>query len=845
MKTQPFPYYSTHGRTHLLPALVFILLGVGRLLAQPASEPLSYFWQTDGIVNALVVTNSTAYLGGDFSYVGPRSGGAGLVDATTGAAQPGFSKLDGTINAVIPDGEGGWYLGGRFTSADNASLKNLVHLLPDRRLDSSFKPSPNAAVSALALVGPTLWVGGDFTEIAGIPTGNLGLLDSSTGQTNGLRLRVQGAVNAIVPNGDVVYLGGAFGSIVTYRGNQSTSNARGRAAALRPTGDLLDWNPACTGGSGVNCIAVSDSTIYLGGDFTQCGGKPRNALASVSATDALATSWNPNPQRAGGARPTIQALVVIDDVVYAGGEFTTIGARSRGRLAAVQGSGLGQALPDWQADANGPVQAILAWESDLLIAGGFTLIGGEIDLTKNPPRQTGGTARRGFARLSQANALVSNWGPQLSLLKPATQGSVVAYGAAVQGNLILLGGNFVSLGGATRPHIAALSLLTGAATDWNPAADSTVRTLALGRQGLYVGGSFTNIGGAPRPRLAEIDLATGQATTWDPQFGAGQFVAAIAPAGTSVFVGGTFQNVGGRARQNLAEIDFTGSVTEWDPKPNGAIGALLFDRDQLFVGGNFSVISGASRVNLALLTTNAVTAKQLVKTFDAKLVGLVRTLALSANGPSLYVGGDFSRAGGQDRKAVASLDPATGLELAPWDAQISGTGPLQVRAVLPLGQAVYIGGQFRAAGGENRSRAGSVHPEFGVASGWDPGVDAPINAISRSSEILLIGGEFTRLGLHGATPNANTDGQPMTYVAAFSALPQIESIAKTAANRWRLAIADGDGLGTSLLLQSTPSLTNPEWKTLETLEILGQQEPIEDTETAGSPTQFYRLVRQP
>ena len=55
-----------------------------RVLAQASSDPLPNFWRTDGIVNAVAIANNTAYIGGDFGYVGPANGAAGLVDTDFG-----------------------------------------------------------------------------------------------------------------------------------------------------------------------------------------------------------------------------------------------------------------------------------------------------------------------------------------------------------------------------------------------------------------------------------------------------------------------------------------------------------------------------------------------------------------------------------------------------------------------------------------------------------------------------------------------------------------------------------------------------------------------------------------
>jgi hypothetical protein len=416
---------------------------------------------------------------------------------------------------------------------------------------------------------------------------------------------------------------------------------------------------------------------------------------------------------------------------------------------------------------------------------------------------------------------------------------------AIQGNEILLAGDFISFGGVNRGRLAAIDLSTGEATSWDPEADLSVKALALGRNGLYVGGSFTNIGGQTRPRIALVKYDSGQADSWDAKFLTGQFVSAIAVGTNRVYVGGQFQNIGGQARPYLAELDATtGGATDWNPQPGGQINALLYNNGQIYVGGSFFGISGGSQTYLALLTTSADPTRQLVKTFDAKADAQVRALALTSD--TLFVSGDFATISGQARKGVAAIDPATAIETNPWDAQITIQGQAQVRTVLPVGQAVYVGGQFRGAGGENRARIASVHPLFGAASGWDPGADAPIDVIARNDNIILIGGEFTRLGLHGANPNPSTEGQPVPYLAAFDAHPAIHNFRRGAAGHYQFEITDGDGLGSSLLIQASETLTNPSWQTLgQPLDIQGIQDPFDETIPPLATSRFYRLQRQP
>src|SRR4029079_14816341 len=111
--------------------------------------------------------------------------------------------------------------------------------------------------------------------------------------------------------------------------------------------EVLPWNPTSSGGSdGVKTLAVSATAVYAGGDFTQCGGKPRTAIASLNRTDGVANNWIPNAQFPNGT-PTVNAIAVVGNVVFAGGDFTTIGNQSRLRLAALSATGFGTAIPTW------------------------------------------------------------------------------------------------------------------------------------------------------------------------------------------------------------------------------------------------------------------------------------------------------------------------------------------------------------------------------------------------------------------------------------------------------------------------------------------------------------------
>src|SRR5437868_10960367 len=92
------------------------LLFCGKLSAQPTNLAREDFWVPDGQVNAIVETNGVLYIGGLFDYISPVSDTGNAFDLTSGAALPGFPKVNGAVKAILTDNAGGWFIGGLFTS---------------------------------------------------------------------------------------------------------------------------------------------------------------------------------------------------------------------------------------------------------------------------------------------------------------------------------------------------------------------------------------------------------------------------------------------------------------------------------------------------------------------------------------------------------------------------------------------------------------------------------------------------------------------------------------------------------------------------------------------------------
>jgi hypothetical protein len=160
---------------HILLTLVlppaFVLSASGAASAQAIDENL---WVTDGTTRSVVRAGGTIYIGGAFTQVGPAGGGGVPINVASGALLGSFPKVAGRVFEVVPDGAGGWYIGGQFTAVGGVPRSNLAHVASDMSV-SAWNPSVNAdgRVLAIAVSGSTVYADGYFTSIDGQPPTHL------------------------------------------------------------------------------------------------------------------------------------------------------------------------------------------------------------------------------------------------------------------------------------------------------------------------------------------------------------------------------------------------------------------------------------------------------------------------------------------------------------------------------------------------------------------------------------------------------------------------------------------------------------------------------------------------
>lgn len=794
-----FVSFSTRFSSSIAALLISLACGPN-CLGQPSATPRHEVWRTDGPVHATAAYEGILYLGGNFRYVGPGSGAAGVVSLADAQSALGFPVLNGTVSAVVPDGADGWFVGGSFTTVEDRPRTNLVHLRNDLSLNPNWKPNPDGGCATLTLHGRTLYVGGAFGRIGGQARSGVAALDAATGAVSAeWNPNVSGSVVALQISGDRVYLGGDFRRV----GGQT----RNRIASVElASGKVTDWNPNAL--ASVEALAIAGEIVYAGGTFTTIGGKPRNRIAALDANTGVALDWNPN---ADGA---VEALLLDGLTVYVGGSFTSIGGFNRNRLAALDAdTGLANS---WDPGANGTVFALARLNTRLFVGGAFTSVGGE--------------TRTALAAFDTATGGALPWIPRISGLTPAVEPAVYALG--LDGESVGFGGKLASSGGSPRNNLAAIDAQSGRLLPWNPISSGVVNALVATSDRVYIGGTFTNIGRAVRHHIAAVDAETGDLLDWDPHvIGRNATVSALAMDANNLYVGGSFTNISGETRMSIAALDLnTGAAKGWDPgattssRGPGSVRALLLVGDVLYAGGEFANFGGQPRASIAAVHTTA------DRALDWNPGANDDVSCLGWSGGNVFVGGAFTRIGGQTRNRIAALDDLAGTASV-WNPDAVGR-TASVNCMETHGERLYAGGSYTGLGGEFRNQLASLNITGAKATDWNPNPNGLVRCMVVTADTVYVGGDFTQVG-----------GRSQAYLAAFSLAPvfAINTLGMPNATTFSMEFTSGDGAG--LILQASPDLKT--WETIGTPALLNKTVEFSDTEADLFPRRFYRVLLTP
>lgn len=534
-------------------------------------------------IRALTPHNGLIYVGGDFTAIGGEShAGLAALDPISAKPAPWNPSVYGTVMTIAPVGTT-VYFGGFFSQVGSEARSLIAAVDSVTGLPLAWNPvgSGNAFAMVDAIVpdGDTIYVGGYFTGMGGQARTGLAAVDRVTGQATAWDPRCDGLCPGLALGPGVIYVGGAF--------NRIGGKARWHIAALDlVTANALDWDPEA--GGHVVALALEGSQLIAGGDAASYGGRPRQGLAAVDKQTGHVTDWNPDLTGNGILQSTALALAIVDNRVLAGTKDYLANGLPSGHLLAIdRADGQVSVL----AQANSDVRAVVVRQGLAYIGGSFNSVGGNF--------------RRRLAAVDLATGLLTDWTTEL---RSAVSGGTSWVNAlALQTNTLFAGGSFGLVSGLPRNSVAAIDLATGIATDWvgnlpsAPVGDG-VKTLCLTDSTLWVGGVF---GPFSSGGLYALDSGTGQLKGFNAGavlgwFGSVKAAMAVGPTVYAAGASGSPPSSQDPALYRLAGFDSqSGALGSWNPSANSSGNALLTDGQYLYLGGDFNFIAGEARFGFA------------------------------------------------------------------------------------------------------------------------------------------------------------------------------------------------------------------------------------------------------
>lgn len=460
--------------------------------------------------------------------------------------------------------------------------------------------------------------------------------------------------------------------------------------------------------------------LHVGGAFVAAG---RNFSPGVARWDG--TNWHPlgaGLSVTSAVSPAVATLAVLADDLYAGGLFVRSGEVFLPGLARWDGTN----WSDVPGVALADVRQLLVHEGALLVAGNI--------------RFNDDTNCYAVARWNGAT-----WEAFDSRIPSAGVGGCVA----ASGNEIFISGSFSSLGGQPVSYNARWDGAT-----WQPLPGLTNQSfwaLTAHAGQLYGSGYFTSIGGTGATNLARWD-----GNNWWPVGGGfDEPPDSLISASNGLLAIGSFKLIGNTAVDCVARWD----GAEWQPVGldtwtgnESPIHACLTDDSRLFAVGYFSSVQG-QRAGHAAHWSGTEWLPVVVSNSLAITDGFLSVFSLAADAESLFAGGVYSEPFGPAGRAVWQLKSNSWAKLG-GDFKSDGS-PVLWNLTVHAGQ-LYVGGNFTNAGG---TTARNLARWDGTQ--WNPvgaGADGEVRAMSSDGTNLFVGGDFANAGTTAAARVARWDG---------------------------------------------------------------------------------------
>jgi hypothetical protein len=423
---------------------------------------------------------------------------------------------------------------------------------------------------------------------------------------------VDGKVDAILPMGNRVYVGGSF-TQVRNAGESRVITRRGLFALDPATNKVdesfvadFDVNPDLTQDRGVKALAAApgNNELFVGGEFGTLNGAAARKLVKLNAVNGA-----PDPAFDVSVSAAVKDMVVNGSRLFLAGDFTTVAGQARSGLAAVDAGtgalddGLAVAFTTPRQGNDSRVETIAVTpDGTTLVAGGnFTQVDGQtrwqvavLDVGSRPARvldwQTNRFDDRDQGLFRCASAFDSHprdvdVAPDGSYFVMVTTGAYTSRGAlcdtASRWELSARGqdlqptwADYSGGDSFTAVAITGPAVYVGGHHRWlnNPKSDGSNQTASPGP------GSVTREG------IAALDPVSGLPLPWNPGRERGEGAWAIASTPDGLWVGSDTDKIGGwtgdgcqgcEFHQKLGFFPLAGGTALPQPQPVGLPAELV------------------------------------------------------------------------------------------------------------------------------------------------------------------------------------------------------------------------------------------------------------------------------
>lgn len=350
---------------------------------------------------------------------------------------------------------------------------------------------------------------------------------------------------------------------------------------------------------------------------------------------------------------------------------------------------------------------------------GRIMVGGWYDFVN-------GTPRGRIARLNSDGSLDTGFNPGVGVDNDVKAIEVQA------DNKVIVVGYFSKVNNITKNNVARLNADGSVDTSFTANTDSSVWDISQGESTIYdpfsalsghffLGGQFTSVNGSERRHVAKLTPAGSLDTSFNTGAGitSGTRVWTVAALPESkVLVGGDFTAFNSSNYSNLVRLSASGAVDTSFSIGSGAnsiVTSLAVQPDgKYLVGGAFTTFNNTGHSGIVrLLNTGAID-----PSFNCNVTGgygEIRSISLQSDG-HILIGGNFTTVNGFSRLNIARLNPDGSLDMEFGPEAVTNE---IIYTVAVLGQnQVVVGGKFTAINGQAREKIGrfAVDPSLGGAA---------------------------------------------------------------------------------------------------------------------------------